>query len=112
VADEWIVAVAKLRLEPVVLIKAIASQTPAIAGRRGCLGPQTGAGTAPRSEPTPRADDRRVVVRDNRGLGRPASSGRDAADGVPSADSRFWALPAEAVAQRTSRSSGIAAGWP
>ena len=34
VADEWIVAVAKLRLEPVVLIKAIASQTPAIAGRR------------------------------------------------------------------------------
>jgi hypothetical protein len=43
----------------------------------GCLGPQTGAATAPRSERSPRvgsrADDRRVVVRHNPGLRRPAS---------------------------------------
>jgi hypothetical protein len=69
-------AVAKLRLQPVVLINAIASQTPAIGVGRVSRPADRGgqrAKIAAVATGRLRADDRRVVVRHRPGLARPTS---------------------------------------
>jgi len=97
------VAVAKLRLEPVVLIKAIASQTPAIAGTQGCLRSADRGGHRAKigANATRRARAPTIAALWS-GTIR-ASDGPHRVDAMqptesPSTDSRVWALPAEAVA--------------